>query len=152
MSQPTANCIVCIIQLGLVAASASQQFTRFFSDTDDTKCRSGEIRMIRPPRRFAPSNTSRDPRSRGGPTGETGMLAIKTVLAVSALASASAFSALTACPEAEARASFSERFPMSSQMLVPPTKAADDRTGQQVSADRKGDKVAALDSLCAGQQ
>jgi len=80
------------------------------------------------------------------------MIAIKTVLAVSAVASASAFSALTTFPEAEARASFSERFPMSSQMLVPPTKAADDRTGQQVSADRKGDKVAALDSLCAGQQ
>jgi hypothetical protein len=76
------------------------------------------------------------------------MIALKTVLAVSAVASASALSAFSGFPGGEAQsATFAERFSVSSQMLVPPTKAIDDR-----AVARKTDKTAGLDKLCADQQ
>jgi hypothetical protein len=77
------------------------------------------------------------------------MIALKTVLAVSAVASASALSAFSGFPGGEAQsATFAERFSVSSQMLVPPTKAIDDRA----AAARKTDNKASLDKLCADQQ
>jgi len=79
------------------------------------------------------------------------MIAMKTVFAVSALASASALSAVGTFPGAEAQsATFAERFPTHSQMLVPPTKSIEE--GVVIAAYRKGDKVAVLDKFCAGQQ
>jgi hypothetical protein len=76
------------------------------------------------------------------------MIALKTVLAVSAVASASALSAVSGFPGGEAQsATFSERFSVN-QMLVPPTKVIDDRA----AVARKTDKMAGLDKFCADQQ
>jgi len=78
------------------------------------------------------------------------MIAIKTMIAVSALASASALSAFGTLPNSdEPAASFAERFSVGSQMLAPATKAS---AGTQITADSKGDRPIALDKLCADQQ
>jgi hypothetical protein len=78
------------------------------------------------------------------------MIAIKTMIAVSALASASALGTFGTLPgDAEQSAAFAERFSAGAQMLVPATKTS---TGQQITADRKDDRLAALDKFCADQQ
>jgi hypothetical protein len=77
------------------------------------------------------------------------MIALKTSLAVSAVASASALSAFSGLPGGEAQsATFAERFSVSNQMLVPPTKVVDDR----VATVRKADTMAGLDRFCVDQQ
>jgi hypothetical protein len=78
------------------------------------------------------------------------MIAIKTMIAVSALASASALSTFGTLPDGDGQAAaFAERFAAGSQMLVPATKAS---TGVQVTADHKTDRLITLDKFCADQQ
>jgi len=75
------------------------------------------------------------------------MIAIKTIVAVSALASASAFSAITLPSVEDRTAGFAERFSVGSQLLVPAVK-----TVEEPAVNRKIDKLVALDKFCAGQQ
>ena len=78
------------------------------------------------------------------------MIAIKTMIAVSALASASALSTFGTLPNSDDQvAAFAERFSVGGQMLVPATKAS---TGTQITADSKGDRLGAVDKFCADQQ
>src|SRR5262245_24998116 len=78
------------------------------------------------------------------------MIAIKTLIAVSALASASALSTFGTLPNSDDQvAGFAERFSVGGQMLVPATKAS---TGTQIAADSKSDRLGALEKLCADQQ
>jgi len=78
------------------------------------------------------------------------MIAIKTMIAVSALASASALSTFGTLPSNDDRvAGFAERFSVGGQMLVPPTKVGDET---QITADTRSDRLVALDKFCADQQ